>query len=272
MENHFTNLADKKATLIPGPATITEDLAKSLNLCTHEEFIPGSRFCDKPKRQKFAIISYIMSGGATPNSEGDYGFIKIRGAYETAEEAEKDAVEIVQTQDQLLKNIIVRVGYPTPMRKDTGLPYDCRTSVDVKSLNSAFRNLAKENKDNDEKARGEIEEKTKRLQEEAEGDSDPLTDYAMKRSKCAYWANLVVSMSKNIKEFEEKIVKTTLDIDILDVENPTFQHNFLKMIQEDEAKSGFKKGTSEDLDARVDERESNILHYKKLVPHLFQNY
>ncbi len=277
--NHLDNFANKTDTKIPYPSQISKEQAKDLNLIKKREFVCGQRVFDRaPANQEYSIFTFMPSKGATPDSDGIYGFAKIRGCYPSSEEADSAAIQFVMEFDQLSDNLIIRTGTPFPITKCVGDFVNEKdiVRVDVSSqYKSSFRNAALEKKKADEEAKKQIKIREDSLLSKPEDDdvdeeSKSLEEYSTIRSKIAYQRNMIISMRENIKNLEDRIRENHKQITELDKLHPEFATEFLDMIRAEEAKSGFRKGINAELDKRVQERWDNLTNYKKDLEYLFE--
>lgn len=277
--NHLDNFANKTDTKIPYPSQISKEQAKDLNLIKKREFVCGQRVFDRaPANQEYAIFTFMPSKDAKPDSDGNYGFAKIRGCFPSSEEADAAAIQLVMSVDQLSDNLIIRTGAPFPITKHVENYVEEKdiVRVDVSSqYKSSFRNAALEKKKADEEAKKQIKIREDALLSKPEDDevdenTKSLEEYSTLRSKTAYQRNMIISMRENIKTLEDRIRENHKQIITLDELHPEFATEFLDLIKEEEAKSGFRKGINEELDKRVQERWDNLTNYKKDLEYLFE--
>lgn len=274
--SHLSNFANKTEIPIPAPSKITQEEARSLNLVVKRNFICGQKVFDEPIiNQLFGIFSFVPAKDATPNSNGIYGFGRIRGCHATLDDATDAAEKIVMTRDQLSTNVVVRVCAPFPICTDAEehVPVDGGLkTVDVsKDYSEASRQNAIEQKKKDEKVKEELQARKEALVEGVE-DVDDLHTYCVERSKLAHQATLISEMKRNIKDMEDVLLERHEKRIVADLNNPTFQKEFIDRIKKEEGKFGFKLGQSPEMDERVRNRWDNLLNYQKIVPHLFPEY
>lgn len=250
---------------VPEPAQISRTEAASLDLVRTPKFVCGANQIDRElPGQKYAIYAVIPCKDAVPDSNGTLAFLKIRGVYESQKAAEEAAISLITDQDQLLTNTIVRVGVPFPLKNVN----NCQDKIEVdirQGVKAALANEAKKQKMADEKAQMEIETKRRALELEATetGESDPLTDYCILRSKLAQWVVCYNDMEKNKVELQDKIRKAHTQVLELDAANAQLSEQFLDKILQEEERCGFIKGKSEEMDKCIAARIDNLVNYKK---------
>jgi hypothetical protein len=257
---------------IPSPSTITSEQAQVLNLIKNMNFVCGQNTIDRPvEGQTFAIVCVVPCKDAIPDASGNFAFAKVRGVYSTLRAAEDAAEEIVRTQDQLCLNSIVRVGKPYPIRLSSGLPESHTIEIDIRdSTRKAYKNFAKSQREEDERIEREIMEKAKIMQDPVEHVDDE-DDYCLLRSKLAHWTHMIDEFEKNKKEVEAKIIEGHRKVLNIDEEHPDYQHTFLEIIKQEEARSGFELGKTEQMDKMLEVRWERLTNYKKFVEYLFPN-
>jgi len=73
-------------------------------------------YVDPPiELQKYVLVSFVPSKGATPDEHGIFGFMKVRGSYDTIAEANARAERIVADCDSINTIRTAYVGRPFPI-------------------------------------------------------------------------------------------------------------------------------------------------------------
>jgi hypothetical protein len=80
---------------------------------------------------------------------------------------------------------------------------------------------------------------------------------------------MISEFNKNKQDVEGKILEGHKKILEMDQKQPEYQHSFLEKIQQEEARSGFEFGKTEEMDKMLKERSDKLVHYKKYVKYLF---
>lgn len=168
--------------------------------------------------QKYVCISFYPTKGATPDADGVYGYMKVRGSYSTVEEASIQAKTLIQTTDSFSLIRIARVGYPfrCTNEKKYALVQD---EVDV-NMGAAVSEDVKAKMKADEDARKELKQREKKLQEMANLPENPLDAYI----------TLHVTKSKQLMNRDmatEVYDETMLKIQKMDIEHPDFKDIYM---------------------------------------------
>lgn len=183
------------------------------------------QFVDPPiPGQKFGLISFVPSKGATPDKDGVYGFAKLRGHYDTDHEAIDRARSLIQSVDSYHKISVYHVGRPVPITLNSEYAATT-TKVDIK--NKVVSTVSEDIKVKREKEKAEIEEmkrREKQLLDEAKPDytPDPYEEYTTLRVKKA---QLIWTYNRTMEQLEKvkaSIIKTRAEIARMDTENPGY--------------------------------------------------
>ena len=208
------------------------------------------QYIDPPiQLQKYGLISFVPSKGAKPDKDGIFGFAKLRGHYETEQEAQERAELLIKTVDSYHGINIYHVGRPVPITADPR--YSARTAkVDIK--NNLVHTISEDVKQKRDKEKAEMEEmknREKRLLEEGKPDfvEDPFEKYTTLRVKKA---QLVWTYDRTLKQLEkvkESIIKTRQEISQMDSENADFQKQHIERYMAARKSAGIPDdATSED--------------------------
>jgi hypothetical protein len=184
------------------------------------------QFVDPPiDLQRYGLISFVPSKGATPDKDGIYGFAKLRGHYHSDKEAVERAEFLIKTVDSYHSINVYHVGRPIPLTLDPKYAAKIET-VEIKD--KMVNTISEDIKENRDKAKAEMEEiktREKQLMEESKPDyvSDPFEQYTTLRVKKA---QLVWTYDRTLKQLEKvkaSIIKTREEIARMDAENPEYQ-------------------------------------------------
>ena len=110
LQNSLTSPTDKvngaETTYNLGLANLTEEEVKSAKseLIVNDfvyKFPRFERFYSDPQlqNQNYGLISFVPSKGATPDTDGDFGMLKIRGTFSTEDEAMLRAEYLIRNGD-----------------------------------------------------------------------------------------------------------------------------------------------------------------------------
>lgn len=229
--------------------TETEFAMKELNNTDFVDKFPrvDKTYADPPiALQSIGLISFVPAKGATPNSNGVYGFAKLRGNYATNIEADQRAEFIVRNCDSYHQIYHTYVGRPFPLTVSS--KYSAETAeVDIrKETVGAISSSIKDKKDKEQQEIRDIKEREEKLIEESKReDDDPYETYITLRVKKAQLTWTYLEHLRKIDELKEIIRKTRKDVSDMDEEYPTFQETYYDKYMHARKEAGIKE-TSED--------------------------
>ena len=89
-------------------------------------------FCDPSIfNQQIGLVSFVPSKGATPDKDGFYGMMKIRGNYVNEEEANIKAEDLIRNVDSYHEIFHCKVGKPFPITNSTNFSEEIK-EIDIK--------------------------------------------------------------------------------------------------------------------------------------------
>ena len=174
--------------------------------------------------QHFSLISFVPSKGATPDSDGVFGFAKVRGNFASQPEANERAEFLIRNVDSYHTIFQAYVGRPFPITLDE--KYCANTAeIDIrKKASETMSEDVKSKRDAQKKEIDEIKEREKRLLEEAKPDyvEDPFEKYVTLRVKKAQLVWGYKNTMEQLNKMKTVIIKTRLDIEEQDKINTDF--------------------------------------------------
>jgi hypothetical protein len=176
------------------------------------------------------MFTFTPSQGATPDSEGCFGSMKIRGTFATPKEAEEWAENIIRNSDSYNENIIGYVGADFPLTVDSKY---CLSTKEV-DVRTKMDTIAKENikhqREVDKKEMEEIQERRRQLladTTEAKAQStDDIEYYTTLRVKRANIRIMQEECEKKLKECAKILKKTTAEINAMDESHPEYAKEY----------------------------------------------
>lgn len=207
---------DKLVTEQLDKFNITVPLRKDRLYCDVD--IPG---------QRFVLVSFVPTVNAKPDDKGVYGFMKVRGSYETEKDAVERAKYIVKNIDSYNTIKVAYVGRPFPLTCDAKFS----KQVDEVKLDEMAEDAIKEDiksKMRDEKKKKEeIEARQKNLQVEIDNESkSPIENYTMLRFKVANLMTYKDTVEKKLEEIKNNIEKGISEVKAMDIEYPEFKDEY----------------------------------------------
>jgi hypothetical protein len=162
MLSSLTTPADKKnceGSVIDkgGDPICKEEFVKAVNVLniTKDKLDFTSRetkLHDPEIDQKICLVSFSPAQGATPNEDGFYGMMKVRGSYKNIEDAEERSEYLIKNYDSYNPIFHAEVGKPFPITNLTKFAEKVRDhSLDEKTQAIYDQVKAQTKKENDDK-------------------------------------------------------------------------------------------------------------------------
>jgi hypothetical protein len=258
IENSLTAPSDRdpSRTYKPnqGHPPLSEDEVKNaMDALDNNKFI--KKFLNVERRyadpvepmQKIGLFSWVPAKGATPNENGFYGFIKLRGNYPTDQESSERAEFLIRNVDSYHQIYHAYVGRPMPCTTKSDFS-DNTNEIDLKKeMTQAVSSSIKTKKQNESKQVREIEEREKELLSEAKRDEeDPLDHYTTLRVKKAQVTWTYLETKKKMDEMKAIIIKTRDQILDMDKESIEYGEKYFKKYCEARNDSGLDNTSNGD--------------------------
>lgn len=211
--------------------------------------IPGQRLC---------LVSFVPSVDAVPDKDGIYGMIKVRGNYETEEEADERAELLIRSVDSYHKIFTAFVGKPFPATTSSRWSADSNEIDIKKKVTEVISKDIKKQRMDEKREIEEIKEREKKLMEDVEKDFDPYERYIELRVKKAQLAWTFLETRKKMDEMKESIIKTREEIAELDDENPSYLSTYREKYMSARREAGLKDDDASFLSYLGDEDEKDL--------------
>lgn len=208
--------------------------------------------------QKLCLVSFVPSVDAVPDKDGVYGMIKVRGSYDTEEEADDRAELLIRTVDSYHKIFTAFVGKPFPATTSSKWSGDTNEIDIKKKVTEVISKDIKRQRMEEKKEIDDIKEREKRLMEDVEKDFDPYERYIELRVKKAQLVWTYLETQKKMDEMKESIIKTREEIGELDEENPSFLSTYREKYMGARREAGLKDDDASFLSYLGDEDEKEL--------------
>lgn len=267
LQNSLTAPSDKvngaENTYKLGAPSLTEEEVKSamseLNVQSFVQKFPRfERFYSDPQlqNQNYALVSFVPSKGATPDTDGVYGMLKVRGTFPTEDEAMLRAEYLIRNGDSYHSIYNTYVGRPFPLAGNKKYIMDT-TEVDIKKkiVDSTSTEIRKK-RDEERQTMKEIQEREKELLADVERtEPDPYDSYTELMVKKAQLSWTYHQTLLKMEEMKKNIIKSREEIVKLRSENEDYHSQYFKRYMDAREKAGlpstddsFIKYMAEDLD------------------------
>lgn len=266
LQNSMTSPADRvkgMPTAYNAVGTLTEpqvrDAMSELHVTSFTDRFPRFEkfYADPPVvNQTFALVSFTPSKGSTPDKDGVYGMLKVRGTFATEDEAMLRAEYIVRNVDSYHSLYNTYVGRPFPLSASRKFITDT-TEVDIKKKTVEETSASIRRKRDEEKQTiQEIEDREKELIADVEKkEDDPFDIYTELMVKKAQLSWTYKETLKKMDEMKNNIIKTRTEIAKMKEESSEYHEQYMKRYMDARKKAGlpmddssFIKYMSEDLD------------------------
>lgn len=178
--------------------------------------------------QDYCLVSFIPSTQATPDKDGIYGMIKVRGTYNSLEKCDKRAEYLIKNIDSVHHIYYAGVGKPFPITNSSNF------SKDISKVKIQEK-MIEDKKTKEEKEKQELEEIKKREQEIIEQNKsdepvevDPLEEYITNRVKKAQLTWTYIGTMKKLEDMRKNILAAREKISEYDESDPSLRENYLQ--------------------------------------------
>ena len=184
--------------------------------------------------------------------------IKVRGSYETEDEADARAETLIRTVDSYHKIFTAFVGKPFPATTSSRWSADTNEIDIKKKVTEVISKDIKKQRQEEKKEIEEIKEREKKLMEDVEKDFDPYERYIELRVKKAQLAWTYLETQKKMDEMKQSIIKTREEIAELDEENPDYLSSYREKYMNARRDAGLKDDDASFLSYLGDEDEKEL--------------
>ena len=206
------------------------------------------------QHQKYALVSFTPSKGATPDEDGVFGMMKVRGVYQTLDEADEKAEWIVRNVDSMHSILTTFVGRPFPCIESAN---ECGHEVKLneidinKKVEEVVRDDTKAKREDERKAYKEIKEREEKLKEDVKKDNsiEDMEDeerYIMERVKRSQLIYAYTEGLEKMRQMKESIIKGTDIINAFDQKDDTFKQNYMHRYREARSEAGLENDDTGD--------------------------
>jgi hypothetical protein len=203
------------------------------------------RYADPPIiNQNYALISFVPSAEAKPDSDGCYGCMKIRGVYASIEEADERAEYLIKNVDSYHSILTTFVGRPFPLIECDGEKYGAKLNkIDVdKKTEQVISKDVKQKREQEHKEMADIKKREENLKKDVKREVEEIpldevyTTLRVKRSQLIY---TYVDNQRKMEELKKLIIDTDNEIKELDERDSKYKQNYLEQYMNARRESGF---------------------------------
>ena len=248
---------DVKEEIIPSKITLVNDniedevKIEEIKIDTLYNKDRLSRSDPEVLHQSIGLISFIPSKGATPDSQGSFGVLKLRGNFSTATEAEKWCENLIRNYDSYSVNELVFVGKEYPLFKDNRAFYKGQfVDEDLKDIMTKIVKVYLKEVEDKRKAEQKdmLDRQSQlRINENKELDKSSIDYYIVLNVKKAYNLHQMKEAESNIETALKVIENTQKDISDMEEEFTHFRKDYLDQY----IQANIKAGNSEESDTLI---------------------
>ena len=175
----------------------------------------------------------MPSEKATPDEDGCFGVIKLRGCFPNLRDAHNFGENLIRNNDSLVENHICYVGRDIPLMKDSSIYTKETVEIDLsKTQDEITKSYLRQKKEQERKEREDVEKRhqsmiSKDINKDKEESLDTIEYYTKLRTKKAYNMNMIKQCLKTIKEAEDILKRVIPEQEEIDKKHPEFKHQFL---------------------------------------------
>ena len=157
--------------------------------------------------QKVALVSFTPSSGATPDKDGVYGMVKVRGVYGTEDEANERAEYLIRNVDSYHKIFHAWVGRPFPILEGSDYSEEINRVDLRRKTNEITSNHVKKERDYEKKEFEELAERERALIEDVNKKPDPYETYIECQVKKANLTHMFMETRKKMEAMKKTILE-----------------------------------------------------------------
>jgi hypothetical protein len=179
--------------------------------------------------QTIGLISFTPAKGAVPNSNGVFGFAKLRGNYASEMEAKQRAEDIIRNIDSYHQIYHTYVGRPFPITASSKYSAEADEIDMRKEMTSSVSSSIKSKKNKEQNDMKEIKKREEALVAESRrdpDDADPYEQYITLRVKKAQLSWTYLEHIKKMAEVKDIIIKTRVELSEMEEQDPEFKEKY----------------------------------------------
>lgn len=193
--------------------------------------------------QQYCMFYFVPSSKASPDKDGCYGVLKIRGCFSSEEHATDHAVNLVKTIDAYHENIIAYTGKDFPLTNNSRAFEHKDKEVDIrKKIDDVSNEDLKKRRQEERQEMEEMTERQKKLlqdvKEERKISTDDLDYYITLHVKKSSLKSVMQECEQKQKECCALVRKVNSELTALDEHHPEFKKQCLEKYTESLRSSG----------------------------------
>lgn len=203
-------------------------------------------FCDPPIfNQQVGLVSFVPSKGASPDKDGFYGMMKIRGNFVNDEEANKKAEDLIRNVDSYHHIFHCKVGKPFPVTCSTNFSEEVK-QIDIKKktaeiVSEDILDKKKETKKDIDTIKTREKNLLNESKDAIEGKPvDPYDEYIMMHVRRSQLLWTYKEATQKIEKMKKSYIESVKRIKELNKEFPEFEKTYKEKYMEARESAGIK--------------------------------
>jgi hypothetical protein len=183
--------------------------------------------------QRLGLISFVPARNATPDAQGCYGVLKLRGNYQNEYEADEWGEKLIREVDSYSEILYVPVGCEFPLMKDDSLYTASTREVDIqKKVDDVVKAQYKQKKTEEKEAMNQINQRRDKLidptlRHEEDNSVDDIDMYTQLCVKKAGALQLIDESNKAIAKSNQVLEETNAKIAEIEAVNPSYKDEYI---------------------------------------------
>lgn len=207
-------------------------------------------YADPPnKNQIFALFSWQPSSGCTPDKNGVYGMLKIRGTYEDENEMNKRAEYLVAHCDSFNRIYHAKNGIPVPLTLKEEFSKEVKFVRQRDDDHDIIHASVEDDKKRDDDIQKELDSRIEKIKkEEKEGVVvESIDEYIQAKVKIAFNMNAIDTMKNQLVQSQKILRNANTLVQKLEEANPEFKDQFMDRFNNARRSIGVKIEDNPDL-------------------------
>jgi hypothetical protein len=210
------------------------------------------------QNQVYALFTFMPTRGARPDDQGVFGFAKIRGTFETKEEANDRAEWLIRNTDSYHPIVTTYCGKPFPVAVGNYIKETREIDIRAKATET-IRERVKVMRNQEQQDVNDIKEREQRLLSESQPEyvPEPLEKYVETSVKKANLMWTYMETKKKMATMRDLIVKARQELADMDAQDPSHRERYYQQymnarrhvsLPTDQIQDNFMKYLVEDMD------------------------
>jgi hypothetical protein len=196
--------------------------------------------------QVYSLHSFIPSSGATPDENGMYGMLKMRGSFQTLQEAQDRSEWLIVNHDSYHPILTSFTGKPYPVSDSTDFSQRVNRVNFQKNATTILSEDVRKRMIEEKQALDEGTSREDEVHREATEGDTPEDRYIVLRVKQAQLSWTYLDALKKVKDMRANIFKTRKEIVDMDAENISYKERYMEKYLYAREKVGVASDPNED--------------------------